>query len=101
MNVILNALSVTLYMAQVLFVVCDVLVCFFSVVCVRVSMEVMGRLVCLENKVLKETQVYQVCQEFKALLGQRYLAYRDNNLLFICIYHNISCLNISLCCDLG
>ncbi len=37
-------------------------------------MEVMGRLVCLENQVLKETQVYKVCQEFKALLGQRYLA---------------------------
>lgn len=53
-------------------------------------MEVMGRLVCLENKVLKETQVYQVCQESKALLGQRYLAYMDNDLLFICIYHNIS-----------
>lgn len=74
MNVILNALSVTLYMAQVLFVVCDVLVCFFSVVRFRVSKEVMGRLVCLENQVLKETQVYQACQEFKALLDQRYLA---------------------------
>lgn len=37
----------------------------------QVSMEVMGRLVHMENQVLKETQVYQVCQEFKALLGQR------------------------------
>jgi len=72
MNVILNALNVTLYMAQVLFVVCDVLVCFSSsIMCVRVSMAVMGMLVFLENQVLKEMQVYQVCQEFKALLAQR------------------------------
>ncbi len=77
MNVILNVLNVTLEIAQVRFVVCDALVCFSLVMHIRVSMEVMGRLVFLENQVLKETQVYQVCQEFKALLGQRYLAYMD------------------------
>lgn len=83
MNVILNALSVTLLITQVLFVVCDVLVCFSPVMHIRVSMEVMVILVHLEDQVLKETQVCQVCQEFKALLGQRYLAYMDSDLFFM------------------
>lgn len=45
-------------------------------------MELTGRSECRENQVFKAKQVHKVYQEFKALLGQRYLVSLSHQIVF-------------------
>jgi len=101
MNVILNALNVTLYMAQVLFVVCDVLVCF-SFYLLGWAWQWWGCWSSWKTRSSRKCRCTRFARNSRLFWPKG--NYMDSDLLFVFVCFRIYAgfiLNFPLCCHLG